>query len=100
MAEGGGQQYYGATAKRDEVVVKRVAEMLALQMGDRVEVVTGGMPGIPDDFASAWTAAGGSRVLCVVSSEHEPAYSRAQSSLCLHGGWGDANSKKAGSHQA
>jgi hypothetical protein len=66
--------YYGATAQRDEAVVKRVAEMLALHAADEVEVVTGGMPGIPDDFAAAWWAAGGRHVLCVVSSEHEAAY--------------------------
>jgi hypothetical protein len=71
---GGGQAYYGPTAERDKRVVKRVAEILAVAMGDRVEVVTGGMPGIPDEFAAAWTAAGGSQVLCVVSSEHEPAF--------------------------
>jgi len=68
---GGGQAYYGPTAERDKAVVKSLAKILASMVGDTVEVVTGGMPGIPDDFAAAWTAAGGSRVLCVVSSEHE-----------------------------
>jgi hypothetical protein len=74
---GGGQAYYGDTASRDEIVVKRVAELLAQNMGDEVEVVTGGMLGIPDDFAAAYTSVGGAspdQVLCVVSSEHEAAF--------------------------
>lgn len=71
---GGGQAYHGPTAERDAAVVKEVAKSLAFAVGDRIEIVTGGMPGIPDDFAAAWWAAGGRRVLCVVSSEHEGAY--------------------------
>lgn len=71
---GGGQAYWGPTAKRDELVVKRLAQMLAVSLGKRVEVVTGGMPGIPDDFLSSWHAAGGSKPLCVVSNEHEETF--------------------------
>jgi len=71
---GGGQEYHGPTAERDKEVVKQVAKALARFKGSEVQIVTGGMPGIPDDFAAAWTAAGGSQVLCVVSSEYEEAF--------------------------
>lgn len=71
---GGGQQYYGSTAQRDADVIKALATELCRTHGDKLEIVTGGMPGIPDDFAAAWWAAGGRRVLCVVSSEHRIAW--------------------------
>lgn len=68
---GGGQDYYGPTSDRDKQVVLEVAEQLFESVGDSVEIVTGGMPGIPEDFAKAWK---GTKVLCVVSSEQEEAF--------------------------
>jgi hypothetical protein len=65
---GGGQEYHGPDANRCREVVREVAEALYALVGDTVEVVTGGMPGIPHDFARAWP---GLHVLCVVSSEYE-----------------------------
>jgi hypothetical protein len=65
---GGGQDYHGPTAARDKEVVKRTAQILYELIGDCVCVATGGMPGIPDDFANAWN---GKYVLGVVSSEYE-----------------------------
>ena len=70
---GGGQEYHGPTAKRDQAVVKLVASHLYNLVGTSVQVITGGMPGIPEDFAKEWHALGGS-VLCVVSSEQEEAF--------------------------
>ena len=71
---GGGQGYYDETANRDKLVVERTALELFNKLGNSIEIVTGGMPGIPEDFALAWIKAGGKHVFCVVSSEHEPAY--------------------------
>lgn len=68
---GGGQDYYGPTAARDRDVVVHTALQLYALVGDTIEIVTGGMPGIPDDFAHAWP---GSSVLCIVSEEHKDAY--------------------------
>lgn len=71
---GGGQEYHGETAERDKAVVALTAAYLFNRVGNDVEIVTGGMQGIPDDFAHAWHKAGGKHVLCVVSSEHEERY--------------------------
>jgi len=71
---GGGQDYWGETAERDKHVIEGVAVHLFNQLGNSVEIVTGGMQGIPNDFAVAWTRVGGRHVLCVVSSEHEEAF--------------------------
>lgn len=70
----GGQQYYGPTAERDKNVVALTAQRLFEAIGDTIEVVTGGMSGIPEDFAIAWKQAGGTHILCVVSSEHETTF--------------------------
>ncbi len=67
---GGGQEYYGPTADRDRIIVREVAVQLFSRIGNNVEIVTGGMPGIPEDFALEWSKCGGKHVLCVVSSEH------------------------------
>lgn len=71
---GGGQDYWGETADRDRQVVKLVASELYNSLGNSIEIVTGGMAGIPNDFALAWVQAGGKHVLCVVSSEHEATF--------------------------
>lgn len=63
---GGGQDYYGETAERDQRVVVETARQLAAT--GKFIVYTGGMPGIGDDFARAFVEAGGS-VVDIVSSE-------------------------------
>lgn len=70
----GGQAYHGPTQERDIMVTTYTAFKLFELIGDTIQVVTGGMPGIPDDFARAWQQAGGTHVLCVVSSEQETAF--------------------------
>lgn len=47
---GGGQEYYGPTAARDKLVVVETAKELFNLVGNSIEIVTGGMPGIPDEF--------------------------------------------------
>lgn len=72
MAEvliGGGQDYYGPTAERDRQVVIATARALFNKMGNDVHIVTGGMPGIPMDFAKAWIEAGGIHVEFIFSAE-------------------------------
>jgi hypothetical protein len=64
---GGGQDYWGETAERDRKIVKEASKILFELVGDSIEIVTGGMPGIPDDFVHAWL---GTSVLCVISEEH------------------------------
>lgn len=71
---GGGQDYYGPTADRDRKVVAEAARTLFSVAGNGIQIITGGMPGIPMDFATAWMKAGGIHVLCVISSEHEQEY--------------------------
>lgn len=71
---GGGQDYWGPTSDRDRQVVSLTAQTLFSAIGNTVEIVTGGMPGIPNDFAKAWADAGGKYILCVVSSEHLETY--------------------------
>jgi len=71
---GGGQDYHGPTAQRDREIVTAVAQCLANEFSEDIQLVTGGMPGIPDDFARAYRQAGGTHVLCVVSSEQEEAF--------------------------
>lgn len=57
----GGQEYYGETAKRDAEVTKLIGRNLSPK---RVaKVITGGMPGIPEDMAKEFQG----KVLCVVS---------------------------------
>jgi hypothetical protein len=75
---GGGQDYHGPTAERDKAVVPLVARYLFDMYGNSIEIITGGMPGIPEDFALAWSKAGGQHVLCVVSSDREEEYLRRQ----------------------
>jgi SLOG cluster4 family len=70
----GGQSYMGPTAERDKKVVEQTAQELFNLIGNSVCVTTGGMPGIPDDFARAWNEAGGKYIQCIVSSEHEEAF--------------------------
>lgn len=65
---GGGQAYYSRTAERDQRVVKRVAELLTSTL-PKIQVVTGGTAGIPDDFAKNYD-----RVVDIVSSEFLEAY--------------------------
>jgi predicted Rossmann-fold nucleotide-binding protein len=67
---GGGQAYYGPTGERDKKVVEEVAKELFNQCGNSIEIVTGGMPGIPMDFARVWLLAGGTHVRFIVSEEH------------------------------
>ena len=72
---GGGQAYYGPTSDRDREVVELTAKILCECIGgDTIEVVTGGMTGIPDHFALSWLRHGGKHVLCVVSNEHLAKY--------------------------
>lgn len=67
---GGGQEYHGPTAARDKHVVELTAQRLFELVGNTIQIITGGMPGIPMDFAKAWQAAGGKHVLFVVSDEY------------------------------
>lgn len=73
---GGGQDYYGPTAARDKKVVQLVALGLnKLAMEDhkiQIQVITGGMLGVGDDFARFY----GGRVLDVVSSEYVETYKK------------------------
>lgn len=75
---GGGMSYFGPTSTRDKLVVEKTAQLLFNELGNSVEIVTGGTPGIPQDFALAWHKAGGKHVLCVVSSEYEEEYKARQ----------------------
>jgi hypothetical protein len=68
---GGGQDYWGPTSERDRLVVQQTARELFSLCGNSVEIVTGGMPGIPQDFGEAWIKAGGKHVLCVLSTQAE-----------------------------
>jgi len=67
----GGQSYMGPTAERDKNVVIQTAKELFSSVGNSFMIITGGMPGIPDDFAHAWREVGGKHIQCIVSSEHE-----------------------------
>lgn len=67
---GGGQDYYGPTAERDKRVVECIAKALYARVGNTMEIITGGMPGIPMDFVRTWMAEGGKNVRFVVSEEH------------------------------
>lgn len=70
---GGGQDYWGPTADRDRHVVRELALGLSLEAqkrGFQIQIITGGMPGIGDDFASYYHGT----VLDVVSDEHLPSY--------------------------
>lgn len=91
---GGGQDYWGETSERDKNVVKATALHLFNQLGNSVEIVTGGMPGIPNDFAIAWTQLGGEHVLCVVSSEHEEKFLQTNPSTFKHIVAGDTQTKR------
>lgn len=71
---GGGQDYYGETAERDKNVVKALAVRLEKSLPSEVQIVYGGMPGIPEDFCKAFGHP--DRVLAVVSSEQEEAYGK------------------------
>jgi hypothetical protein len=66
----GGQEYHGPTAERDKRVVECIAKALFARVGNTMEIITGGMPGIPHDFVRTWMAQGGKRVRFVVSEEH------------------------------
>lgn len=66
---GGGQEYHGPTAERDKRVVVATAKALFNKVGNDVTIVTGGMPGIPMDFAKAWLEAGGKHVQFIFSHE-------------------------------
>lgn len=67
---GGGQEYHGPTAERDKRVVQETAKHLFNLVGNSVEIVTGGMPGIPMDFIDTWMEVGGKNVKFVVSDEY------------------------------
>lgn len=67
---GGGQDYYGPTSERDKQVVRLIAKKLFNRFGNTIEIITGGMPGIPMDFVKTWIAEGGTRVRFIVSEEH------------------------------
>lgn len=73
---GGGQDYYGPTSERDKRVVIATARALFNKMGNNVRIVTGGMPGIPMDFAKAWLEAGGVHVESIFSAEAHRVLSR------------------------
>lgn len=64
---GGGQEYYGETAARDKRVVELLAARLSRSLPNDVQIVYGGMPGIPEDFCKSFGQP--ARVLAVVSSE-------------------------------
>lgn len=69
---GGGQAYYGPTAERDKKVVTIAARLLReAETPYRIQIVTGGTAGIPDDFAKGF---GKGQAVDVVSSEHLPEY--------------------------
>ncbi len=71
---GGGQEYYGETAVRDKAVVIDLAKRLSRSLPEDVQIVYGGMPGIPEDFCKSFASADESaeaRVLAVVSSEQK-----------------------------
>jgi hypothetical protein len=44
------------------------------RIGDSIQVVTNGAPGVPHEFACAWRKAGGTNILCVLSDEYEKDY--------------------------
>lgn len=67
---GGGQEYHGPTAERDKRVIQETAKHLFSLVGNSVEIVTGGMPGVGMDFAKTWLEVGGKNVRFVVSEEH------------------------------
>lgn len=67
---GGGQEYHGPTANRDKAVVKETAKCLFSLVGNSVEIVTGGMPGVGMDFATTWMEVGGKKVKFIVSDEY------------------------------
>lgn len=69
---GGGQEYYGPTAERDENITKKAAEILYRYV-PTVQIVTGGMPGIADIFATEWVKLGGD-CLDVVSQKYHQEY--------------------------
>lgn len=62
---GGGQDYYGETAARDETVTRELAHVLFGKVPDAC-IVTGGTKGIPAIFSDEWD---GDR-LDIVSDEH------------------------------
>ena len=71
---GGGQDYYGETAVRDKAVVSTLAERLSRSLPKDVQIVYGGMPGIPEDFCKSFASAdeaAEARILAVVSSEQK-----------------------------
>jgi len=55
----GGKEYYGETAERDADVVMKSAVFLFNCVGDSIEIVTSGLPGIAEDFLKSWIKAGG-----------------------------------------
>lgn len=93
----GGQQYYGPTADRDRLVTTYTAQKLFELVGDTVQVITGGMPGIPEDFARAWQQAGGTNILCVVSSEHETTFLERNTANFAHIVAGETQEKRIAS---
>ena len=66
---GGGQDYHGPTSLRDARVTKKIPEILH-RFAPEIEIVTGGMLGIANNFAETWEGA----CLDVVSSEHAKDY--------------------------
>jgi hypothetical protein len=72
---GGGQAYYGPTAQRDKLVVLSLARMLA-RSGAISRVITGGTEGVPDDFAHAFLASGGSEVLEIIPEVYLGTYKK------------------------
>lgn len=70
---GGGQDYYGPTADRDKKVVEELARSAYEGfgvMGYKVQVITGGTAGIPDDFAKNYKG----NVVDIISEEYMSTY--------------------------
>lgn len=69
---GGGQEFHGNTAARDAIITKTIAQLMATDpFFEKIGVITGGTPGVPDLFASNYV---NERCLDVISFEHEIAY--------------------------
>lgn len=70
----GGREYYGPTAERDAVVVKKLAIRLFEQYGNSVRIITGGAEGITDDFCVAWQEAGGKHICWIKMGSKEESF--------------------------
>lgn len=70
---GGGQDYHGPTAERDERVVAILAQKLR-EHPEPFQIITGGTEGIPDKIARTFSAGHNKTVVDVISDEYFPKY--------------------------